>query len=249
MISVLPGSFWSPESSPSRAAVQVQVEGLARGRAQQAKRFAPRIAVALAARKVVAAGQRREGTRRQLGIPRPPLPVARHLREPGGIGHQVDRPHLQAAGFADRTDGLRSTPAGIGDIVCEDHQAVVILTHAELAIAEFVQRHVHLGHLAGDHVVAGDQLVALQFQRAHRFPARQDREALRLDELAGLVEQGVEGAGLHRIGVLADVHQRGIAPLVAVAQLQLVAAEGQPGARQRAVQRPGESAEPRASGR
>jgi hypothetical protein len=209
------------------AAVQVQVEGLARGRAQQGQRLAPGVAVALAAREVVAAGQRREGARRQLGIPRAPLPVARHLREPGGIGHQVDRGHLQAGGLADGADGLRRAAAGVGHVLAEDHQAVVVLAHAELAVAEFVQRHVHLGDLAGDHVVAGDQLVALQFERAHGLAARQDREALRLDELAGLVEQRVQDAGLDGVGVLLDVHQRGIAPLFAVAQFELVAAEGQ----------------------
>jgi hypothetical protein len=68
--------------------------------------------------------------------------------------------------------------------------------------------------------------------------AGQDREALRLDELAGLVEQRVQDAGLHRVGVLLDVDQRGIAALVAMPKLELVAAEGQARRRQRAVQRP-----------
>ena len=92
----------------------------------------------------------------------------------------------------------------------------MVLAHAELAIAEFVQRHVHLGDLAGDHVVAGDQLVALQFQRAHRFAPRQDREALRLDELTAFVQQRVQDARFDRVGVLADVDQCGVTPLLTV---------------------------------
>ena len=115
----------------------------------------------------------------------------------------------------------------------------MVLAHAELAVAEFVQRHVHLGDLAGHHVVAGDQLVALQFERAHGLAARQDREALRLDELAGFVEQRVQDAGLDRVGVLLDVDQGRVATLVALAQFELVAAEGQARGRQRPVQRAG----------
>ena len=133
--------------------------------------------------------------------------------------------------------------------VAEDDQAVVVLAHAELAVAEFVQRHVHLGDLAGHHVVAGDQLVALQFERAHGLAPRQDREALRLDELAGFVEQRVQDAGLDRVGVFLDVHQGRVAALVAVAQFELVAAEGQARGRQRAVQRAGGHRDRRASSR
>jgi hypothetical protein len=123
--------------------------------------------------------------------------------------------------------------------LAEDDQAVVVLAHAELAVAEFVQRHVHLGDLAGHHVVAGDQLVALQFERAHGLAARQDREALRLDELAGFVEQRVQDAGLDGVGVLLDVDQGRVAALVALPQFELVAAEGQARGRQRPVQRAG----------
>jgi len=116
------------------------------------------------------------------------LPVARHLRKPRGVGHEVDGSHLQAAGFADGADRLRRTSAGVAHVVAEDDQAVVVLAHAELAIAEFVQRHVHFGDLTLDNIVARDELIALQFERAHGFAPRQDREALRLDELAAFVE-------------------------------------------------------------
>jgi hypothetical protein len=154
-----------------RALVQVQVEGLAARRGQQRQGLAPGVAVAFAASEVVAASQGGEGARRELGGPGAPLPVARQLREPGGVGDQVDRAHLDAAGLADGAYPLRDAPAGIGDGAAEDEQAVVVLADAELAIAEFVQGKVHLGNLAGDHVVTGDQLVALQLERAHRLPA------------------------------------------------------------------------------
>ncbi len=154
------------------------------------------------------------------------MPVARHLGKPGGVGHQVDRSHLQAGRFADGADGLRRSAAGVGDVLAEYHQAVVVLTHAELAVAELVEGDVHLGHLGGDDVVAGDQLGALEFERAHGLAARKNGKALRLDEFAGFVEQRIEHAGFHRIGVLLDVDQGREAEGVAVSQFQLVAAEG-----------------------
>ena len=76
----------------------------------------------------------------------------------------------------------------------------MVLTHAELAIAEFVECHVHFCDLGGDHVVAGDELIALQFERTHRLAPGEDREALRFDELAGFVEQRIQDAGLNGIG-------------------------------------------------
>jgi hypothetical protein len=134
---------------------------------------------------------------------------------------------------------LCCTPARIGHVFTEDDQAVVVLAHAELPVAEFVECNVHLGHLAGHHVVAGDELVTLEFERPHRFAPGQDREALRLDKLAGLVEQGIQDAGLHRVGVLLDVHQRRIAAALTLPQFELVATEGQAHGRQCVVQRPG----------
>src|ERR1019366_6355393 len=70
----------------------------------------------------------------------------------------------------------------------------------------------------------------------HRFAAWQDRKALCLDELALLVEQGVQDAGLDRVRVFAQVDEGGIAPLVAAARLELVGPEGQARGRQEPVQ-------------
>jgi hypothetical protein len=88
----------------------------------------------------------------------------------------------------------------------------VVLAHAKLTVPEFVEGDVHLGHLACDHVVTGDELIARQFQRPHRVAPGQDREALCLDELAVLVEQRVQDARVDGIGIFLDVHQRGVAP-------------------------------------
>jgi len=105
-------------------------------------------------------------------VPRTPLSVAGHLREPGGVGDEIDRCHLQARRFAYGTDGARCAPARLGDAVTEHDQAVVVLAHAELAVAELVQGDVHGGDLALDDVVARDQLVSLELERPHGLPAR-----------------------------------------------------------------------------
>ena len=81
--------------------------------------------LSLAAREVVAAGQCGEGSRRQLGVSRPPLPVAGHLREPCGISHQIDRGQLQAAGFAHRTD-LAEVTAFVSALVQADEVGLSI---------------------------------------------------------------------------------------------------------------------------
>ena len=87
----------------------------------------------------------------------------------------------------------------------------MVLAHAELAVAQFVEGHIHVGNLGGDDVITGHELGALEFERPHRFASGQDRKALGLDEFARFVEQGVQDAGLDPVGVFLDVDQRGVA--------------------------------------
>ena len=48
------------------------------------------------------------------------MPVAGHLREPGGVGHQIYRCHLQTRGFADGADGLWTGCKAMADLTVLD---------------------------------------------------------------------------------------------------------------------------------
>ena len=84
--------------------------------------------------------------------------------------HVRSRPDDPSSTNAHLMEGLTSSKsaflgsAAAVDAVAEDQQAVVVLAHAELPVAELVQRHVHVCDLALDDVIAGDQLVALQLE-------------------------------------------------------------------------------------
>ena len=144
----------SAESSPPGCCAG---SGRTAGRRVRSRASArPRVAVALAAGEVVAAGQGREGAWRSLAS------RGRHCQLPGIWRTRRHRPpghrrHLQAGASPTGADGLRARRPASATSLAEDDQAVVVLAHAELTVAEFVERDVHLGDLAGHHVVAGDR--------------------------------------------------------------------------------------------